>query len=210
MTLWQESQGVVRIRVELNENQIPNLDATRVFLVHQLTACVAVRCEIDMHFRARPARTGVAHHPEIVCFSTVENVDGRIEIGFAKQSRPMIVRFLVELARFAGAGFVDSRVKALRREFPAIDHEFPCPLDGFSFKVIAEAPITQHFEKRVVISIQPDVFEIVMFTAGANAFLCIGNPRRIPRRLLLAEEDRDELIHPGVREKQIRRVRQQG
>src|SRR2546430_12992394 len=43
---------------------------------------------------------------------------------------------------------------------------------------------------RSVIGVQPDIFEIVMFAAGANAFLRIGHPRRIPRRLLLAEKDR--------------------
>ena len=164
----------------MNENEIPNLDATRVFLVHQLTACVAVRCEIDMHFRARPARTGVAHHPEIVCFSTVENVDGRIEIGFAKQSRPMIVRFLIELARFARTRFLNGRVKPLRRKFPAINHEIPSPLDRFLLEIIAEAPVAEHLEKSVVIGVEPDVIEVVVFAAGTDAFLRVGDTRRLP------------------------------
>jgi hypothetical protein len=37
-----------------------------------------------MHFRARPARAGVAHHPEIVRLSATKNVNLWIEIGFAK------------------------------------------------------------------------------------------------------------------------------
>ena len=109
------------LRIELDENEIPNLDAARIFLVHQRAARVAIGREIDMHLRARPARAGIAHHPEIVGFAAIENVNCWIEISLAKQSRPMIVRFLVELARFAGAGFVNSRVKPLRRKLPAFD-----------------------------------------------------------------------------------------
>ena len=109
------------IRIELDENQIPNLDAARILFVHERAAGVTIRREIDMHLRARPARAGIAHHPEIVGLSAAENVNFWIEIGFAKQSRPMIVRFLVELARFARTGFVNGRVKPLCRKFPALD-----------------------------------------------------------------------------------------
>ena len=48
-----------------------------------------------------------------------------------------------------------------------------------------------------------------MFPAGANAFLRVGHARRLPRRLLLSEKNRHELVHAGIGEKQIRRVRQQ-
>ena len=74
-----------------------------------------------MHFRAWPARAGVAHHPEIVGFPAAENVNFWIEIGFAKQTGPVIVRFLVELARFARTGLKNRRIQPLRRKFPAID-----------------------------------------------------------------------------------------
>ena len=37
-----------------------------------------------MHFRARTARAGVAHHPEIVSLATAENMNVWIEIGFAE------------------------------------------------------------------------------------------------------------------------------
>ena len=61
-----------------------------------------------------------------------------------------------------------------------------------------------------MIGIEPDVFEIVMFPSGSNAFLGVGHARRIPWRLLLSEKDRDELIHTRICEKQIGRVGQQG
>ena len=60
----------------------------------------------------------------------------------------------------------------------------------------------------MVIGVEPDIFEIVMFSAGANAFLRVNDARRFPWRFLLREKNRHELVHAGIREKQIRRVRQ--
>src|SRR5205814_3946029 len=86
-----------RLCVELDEHQIPNLDAARVVFVHKCAARIAIGREIDMHLRAWSARTGVAHHPEIVGFAAAQNMNSRIEIGFAEQMSPVIVRLLVEL-----------------------------------------------------------------------------------------------------------------
>src|SRR5262249_18351844 len=107
--------------IELDEHQVPNLDATWVTFVHQFATRVAIRRQIDVHFRARPARTGVAHHPEIVSLATVENVNFWIESGFAKQPRPVIGRFLIEPARRVRTGLVNGSVKTLRWKFPAFD-----------------------------------------------------------------------------------------
>ncbi len=121
----------------------------------------------------------------------------------------MIVRFLVEIARVARAGFVNRGVKALRRQAPALNHQFPRPLDRFFLEVIAEAPVPEHLEEGVVIGVEPDVVEVVVLAAGADAFLGVGRARRLPGRALLAEENGHELVHARVREKQIRRIRQE-
>ncbi len=192
----------------MDEDQIPNLDATRIAGVNERSARIARRGEIDVQFGTRTARAGIAHHPEVVRLVPVHDMNRRIEIGFAKQSRPMIVRFLIELARLARTRFVNGRVKSLRRKFPTIDHQFPRPLDRFLLEIIAEAPVAEHLEKRVVIGVEADVLEVVMLAAGANAFLRVGHARRIPRGLLLPQKNRHELIHACVREKQIRRIRQ--
>src|SRR5438552_1668381 len=118
----------------------------------------------------------------------------------------MIVRFLVEFRRFTGTWFVDRRVNSLPRKFPTLDYQFPGPLDRFLLEITTEAPVPQHFEKGVVISVESDVFEVVMFPPGANAFLGIGHARRLPRRLLLPKKNGHELVHAGVGEKQIGRV----
>ena len=101
MTLRQRREFSVGVGVELDENQIPNLDAARIVFVHERTARVAIRCEIDVKFGTRTARACVAHHPEIVLLVSVNNVKRGIEIGVAEHPRPMIVRFLIEFARLA-------------------------------------------------------------------------------------------------------------
>ena len=84
MTLRKWPKVSVGVGVELDENQIPNLDATRVVFVHEGAARVAVRSKIDMQFRTRSARTGIAHHPEIIFLVSIYDVNRRIEIGLAK------------------------------------------------------------------------------------------------------------------------------
>ena len=84
VSLRQRRECAVRVRIELDEHQVPNLDATRIIFVHKRATRVAVWRQIDVHFRARSARAGVAHHPEIVGFPAAENVNFWIEIGFAK------------------------------------------------------------------------------------------------------------------------------
>src|SRR5205085_4709686 len=162
VTLRQRRESPVGIRVELDENQIPDLNAARIILVHERAARVAVWCKIDMQLRARPARTSVAHHPEIVGLAEAKNVNFRIEISVLKQARPMLVCLLVELAWLARPGFVNGRVKPLRRKFPPLNHQFPCPFDRFLLEIIAEAPVAEHLEKGVVIRVEPYIFEIVV------------------------------------------------
>ena len=80
----QRRETAVGIGVELNEHQIPNLDAARVVLIHERAASVAIRRKIDMQLRARAARAGIAHHPEVVGLAAVHDVNLRIEIGVLK------------------------------------------------------------------------------------------------------------------------------
>ena len=122
MPLRQRRERSVGIRVELDEDQIPNFNAARIIPVHERAARVAVRRKIDMQFRARAARTGVAHHPKVVGLTKTGDVDLRIEIGILKQTRPIIVRLLIKLARLARPRLVNGRVKSLRGKFPTFDN----------------------------------------------------------------------------------------
>src|SRR5207247_303916 len=48
-------------------------------------------------------------------------------------------------------------IKPMLRKFPDFGHQFPGPLNRFLLEIVAETPIAEHLEKRVVIRIQPDV-----------------------------------------------------
>jgi len=69
-----------------------------------------------------------------------------------------------------------------------------------------------------VVSIEADVFEVVVFAAGADAFLRVGGAGVAARndarpfgdvRGALAEEDGHELVHAGVGEKEVGGIGQQ-
>ena len=161
-----------------------------------------------MKLGAWTTRTGIAHHPEIIFLVSVNDMNRWIEPSSEKEPGPMIVRFLIEFTRFVRLGKINRGIKTLGRQFPALHHQFPCPLDRFFFEIIPKAPVPEHFKKGVMIVIEPDVFQIVMLSTSANTFLGVRYPRWVPWHFLLSEKNRDELVHPGIGEKQIRRVRE--
>ena len=164
--------------------------------------------EVHVDFGARTARAGVAHHPEIVLLAADDDVDlrdpGRRRRKFSAQ---MVPGFLVELGRIAR----DRVYRRWRRAVPAeiskpfCRHQFPRPVDGFLFEIIAEAPVAEHLEKRVVIGVQADVFQVVVLAAGADALLGVGGAAGLVGAFGLAEENGHELVHAGVGEQQVRR-----
>jgi hypothetical protein len=46
--------------------------------------------------------------------------------------------------------------------------------DGFLLEVVAEGPVAEHLEERVVIGVEADVVEVVVLAAGADALLGVG------------------------------------
>ena len=72
--------------------------------------------------------------------------------------------------------------------------------DGFLFKIIAEGKIAEHFKKSVMAISEADVFEVVVFSSGAHAFLAGSGGFVVA--LFEAEENVLELVHPGVGEEQ--------
>ena len=130
-----------------------------------------------MQFRAWTARAGVAHHPEVILLVPIDDVHFWIETG-GKYRCPAVVRFLIKLTRI-------SRVRACRRwrrgdcgEVPTLDEQLPSPGNGFALEVIAEGPVAEHLEKRVVVGVKPHIFQIIVLAAGTNAFLGVGGPSR--------------------------------
>ena len=149
-------------------------------------------------------RPGIAHHPEIVFPIAVDHVNIGIETGVLKSGRPIIVGLLVKRRGITFSRPVNGGVEAFRRELPTLDQEFPGPLDRLFLEVISKTPVTEHFEEGVMIGVESNIIEIVVFAAGSNAFLRIGDAWRHKRRFLLAEKIGHELVHPRIGEKQIR------
>jgi hypothetical protein len=94
--------------------------------------------------------------------------------------------------------------------FQLLDDEFPGPRDGFLLEVVAEGPVAEHLEERVVVGVEAHVFEVVVLAAGADALLRVGRASGqafvqhagpgIHIRAALAEEDGHELVHARVGE----------
>ena len=204
------AEGAVFLGIVLNEDEVPDLDAEVGVHVDELAAGVAVRGHVDMEFGAGTAGSGFAHHPEVVFDVSVDDVDFRIEPGFFKMSGPEVPGFLIELGWVAFGRSIDGGVKPVGGESPALDDEFPRPVDGFFFEVVAEGPVPEHFEKGVVVGVVADILEVVVLAAGADAFLGIGRAGRVVGSLLGAEEIGHKLVHPGVREEEPGRLRQDG
>src|SRR5205807_3597784 len=94
----------------------------------------------------------------------------------------------------------DRRIQASRVKLPFLRKELPAPRDRLLLVVITKRPISEHLEERVVVGIPAHLFQIVVFSADADALL------RIHGTLVLApsgpQEDIFELIHPRIREKE--------
>ena len=115
--------------------------------------------------------------------------------------------FLVKFGWLALAGFIDGGVEAFRGKFPDFRQKFPTPFQRFLLKVVPETPVPQHFKESVVVGVEADIFEVVVLAAGADAFLGIGGATRLIGAFGLAKENGHELVHAGVREQQVRRIR---
>ena len=104
-------------------------------------------------------------------------MDCGVESGLFKQGSPEIVSFLVELRWIALGRGINGGVEALGRAAPAIDDEFPTPLDGFFLEIVTERPVPEHLEEGVVVGVVADVLEVVVLAAGTDAFLGVCGAR---------------------------------
>ena len=78
--------------------------------------------------------------------------------------------------------------------------EVPGPVDRLALEVVAEAPVAEHLEERVVARRPADLLEVVVLAGDAQAALVVDRPR--VRARLGAGEDVLELDHAGVGEEQ--------
>jgi hypothetical protein len=50
--------------------------------------------------------------------------------------------------------------------------------DGLGLVVVAKRPVPEHLEKRVMVAVAADRFEVVVLARNAQAFLAIDDARR--------------------------------
>ncbi len=201
----KRDERAVGLRVVLHEHVVPDLHHPRIVLVDERGAigrrALVVGAEVDVDLGARAARAGVAHHPEVVLRRSVEDVLGD-EAGLR---RPDLRRLVVAPEAEPRVAAVDGHVEAIGRHAPALGQQLPRPRDRLGFEVVAERPVAEHFEQRVVVRVVPDFFEVVVLAAHAEAELRVGDARRDRRSG--AEENVLEGRHATVHEQERRVAR---
>src|SRR5580692_6038154 len=110
------------------------------------------------------------------------------------------MRFRVERCWIPWARTIYGGVQPVRRELPTFYQEFPGPFDSLLLEIVAKAPVPEHLKKCVVVSVESDVIQVVVFTTCANALLGVGSSSRAKRGFFLAQKVRNELIHTRIRE----------
>ena len=188
------------VALELHEHQVPDLDvAVAVFLGRSRGAAPDFRAVVEEDFRARAARAGIGHLPEVVggVARALVVADADDALGrHADFLGPDVIGLVVFLVHgdpeLLGWQLVD-----LRQQFPGV-------LDGIALEVVAEAEVAQHFEERMVAGGVAHVLQVVVLAAGAHAALRRRGARVRPR--FLAGEDVLELDHARIGEEQGRVV----
>ena len=86
------------------------------------------------------------------------------------------------------------------RDAEVAGQELPRPVDRLALEVVAEAPVAEHLEQRVVARRPADLLEVVVLAGDAQAALVVDGPHVVA--LLDARQRVLELDHPRVREQQ--------
>ena len=177
----------------LHEDEIPDFDkAIALGFRTARRAAPDMLAVIVENFRARTARPGVAHGPEIVAAGNAQDLSSRQAGDLLPQPERLVV---VD---------IDGRQQLIRRHAVFLGHQIPGQLDGALLEVVAEREIAEHLEKGVVARGVADIVEVVVLAAGAHAFLRRHRARIGP--LFQAGEDVLELHHAGIGEHQRRVV----
>ena len=95
---------------------------------------------------------------------------------------------------------MDGDEHALRIETQLTHQQVPGEPERVPLEVVAEREVAEHLEERVMPGRLADLLQVVVFAAGAHAFLRRG--RALEVDLLLTEKDTLELDHPGIGEQQ--------
>ena len=148
-----------------------------------------------MDLAARTAGPGVAHLPKIVFAAKVEDT---IWCNFG-HLLPIVSGFCIP-TQVTLVVLENGGVQVLLGQAPPLGEQFPGPLDGFLFIIIAKGPVAQHLEKGVVVGRLAYFFQVIVLARDPHALLRINRAGVGPAAQ--AQENVFELVHAGVGEQQ--------
>src|SRR5690606_26100434 len=153
---WQRTQGPIVLPIELHEYQVPDFDHLRMVGIDQRLpvnlSALRVTSHIYVYLRTRTAGTGITHFPKVISFATHENAI------LGDQSLPVPVRFIVTSEPVGTVPFKYSHIQPIFIDSIHLCQKLPTPLDRFLFEIITEAPVAQHFEKRMMVRVNSNLF----------------------------------------------------
>ena len=117
---------------------------------------------------------------------------------------PIACRLVVAHEVFLFRSFEHSDVKVFRVEFQYVYEIFPRHVDSTFLKVVAEAPVAEHFKHGVMVSVVSHLFEVVMLSAHTETLLRVGTPAWF--RVACTEYNIFPLVHTSVGEHKRRVV----
>jgi hypothetical protein len=192
--LRQRGQRPVGRKIELHEDEVPELDvavaALAVRPAVRVTAAV-LGAAVVVELGARAARPGLpGGAPEVVGAR-----EGHDPLARDPLAQPRTDGDLVHTEAETGVTREHGGPQALGLEAELVDDELPGVIDRTVLEVVTEREVAEHLEHRRVAGGQPDLVEIGVLAAGAQALL----HRREARcgRLLGAGEVRLQRLHPG-------------
>ena len=202
--LRERRHGAVGGEVELHEDEVPELDVAVTALavrpaVRLATAVLGAPVVVEL--RAGAARAGLA--------------GGAPEVLGARERHDALAR--KALPQPGGDGdlvLADAERRVTREharpepvgvELQMLGDELPRQVDGAVLEVVAEREVPEHLEHRRVSRGEPDLVEVGVLPARAQALLDGREPRR--GRLLRTGEVRLQRLHPGGDEQRGRILR---
>ena len=186
----QGGERAVGVAEVPHEHEVPELDVAVAAAVGGPALVAPLRAAVVVDLGARTAGAGLAHLPEVVLVEALDPLHRDPD--------------LLVPDRLGGVvGEVDGGPDAVAVE-PGRQHQLPRPLDGLELVVVAEAPVAEHLEEGEVAAGAADLVDVVVLAGQPDALLDRRRPRRVERHRLFAEEVRDELHHPRVREHRAR------
>ena len=194
----QRLESAVGLAVILHEHEVPDLDNQRIVFVDKACAvgfgAFGLGTQVYMDLAAGAAGARVTHLPEIIVLVAVDDMG--LRQMFLPDSGSLVVAADVVGRRALEHGCI----KAVGVEAETVDEIFPGPIDSLLLEIVAERPVAEHLEHRVVVGVHANLFEVVVLATDTQTLLAVSNPAGFGHGI--AENNILELVHAGIGEHQ--------